>query len=201
MALQFGIVLIPCRLGIVVHARSGQNGLPQRVYRRLLFHIREHLLCPFRTGHAHYAPLVTPLYLLAVGLDKRPLRPLYLCYLFGINPLHSVGILGEDMQTARQLLAQIRKLFLSPLFHGAQALYGLILKGVFFRCLISPFHRYPRGAGAIGLAHAHACKFILLGSDIYLHALTLLHIDALTHRKARIFLHYALFHTVLLPPP
>ena len=193
-AAQVLIVGLPGGHGVVVHPGGGENGLPQLLHGLGGPQLREQLLGPRLAGDGGDAPLVLVLQLVPEGLDDGIPLLLGLGHLLLVDALQAVGIVGDEVDAAGNVVHIVLpagQLIVSDGAQGGEAGVAVVelLEG-----LVVPVHHHLLGLAAVALLHhhGHELRLIQLGDDENL--LARLHVDAAAGDEAGILTQNRLLH-------
>ena len=193
---QKGVVLPPCRGGIGAVGPGGhQDRLPQGLLGLTGALFREQLFRPGPAGDGGDAPLVAVLHGVAVGLDDGDALHLGLGELAMVDAPQAVGVLGEQVDAAGQLVHVVLEPCQLPVRQGAQGGELLVPHMELAQGLVGPVHHDPGGPGPVGLLHhqLHKLRLIQLGVDEDL--LALLDVHAHVDDQCGVISENRLFHS------
>ena len=192
------VMLLPRLHGVVRDAGGGQNGLPQLFDSLPLRQLRKELFRPGRAGHGGDTPLILVFDLVAVGTDDLIFFLLRLGELLLIDALQTVGILGDEVDAAGDLLYIVLPAGFLPAFQRGEVLLAAPADVQLVQRLIIPVHNDALRARAVALLHHHFDKFRLIQLGGNKDLLPLLDVDAGDGDQMGVFPQNRLFHT--MPP-
>ena len=192
--LEVTVVIFPGGDGILVHPGGGENGLPELLHGLMLGEVGEHLLGPGRAGHGGDAPLVLALDLVAVGLDDGILSLASLGHLGEVHALEAVGILGDQVEAAGEVLSHILEPGLLIGIHRGEGLHRAMAHMELGEGLVGEVHDHLPGAGLVELVGDHGHKFGLIQLGLQKYILPLLDIAAHPGDEAGILLESGFLH-------
>ena len=197
-ALYVGIVGFPCGDGIVIHARGGENSLPQLLDGGAGADAGEHLAGPCSARHSNDSPLRLAVHGIAVGLHGRIAALLTLAHLGNVHTLEAVGIGRDDRNAGRQHVGSPLQLSFLIAVEGRKRLEALMTDVQLGQGLIIPLHVHLAGAQAVQLFHHHRYEFRLIKAGINDNVLILLWIAAHLGDELGIFAQSGLLHDKFL---
>ena len=175
---ELPVVLLPGLDGVVVHPGGKQNGLPELFNGSAGSHARKNLFGPGGTGDGGDAPLLLVFPAVHIGLENGISHSVCLGHLLHVDPFHSIGVLGDQMNPGGEGFAVVFLPGLFPLFHGAQVLHAAIAVVELFQRLIVPLDVDLGGLCLVGFLHHHLNEFRLIQVRVNVHNLTFLHVGA-----------------------
>ena len=191
---DFAVMLFPCGDGVVRHAGSIENILPQLFHGLRGAQLGEQLLGPSLTGDGGDTPLILILHGITHGLNDGEALLLRLCHLGLIDAAETVGVFGDDIQAAGQhihIVLPAGQLIVLHLTQGGEAAVTVVelLQG-----LIVPVHHHFLGLAAVALLHHHGDELRLVKVSHNEHFLTRLDIDTHLRQQLGVLTQNGFFH-------
>ena len=191
---DFPVVLVPCGNGVIGDAGSVEDILPQLLHRLRGAEVGEELLGPRLAGDGGDTPLVFVLHGLTEGLGDGIAVLLCLGHLGLVDAPEAVGILGDEIDAAGQLVHIVLPAGDLVILHLAEGLEAAVAVVELLQGLIVPLQHHLLGLAAVTLLHhhGHELRLVQIGGDE--HFLSGLNVDAHLCDELGILAQNGLFH-------
>ena len=187
-------MLSPCLLGILVNTGGLEYRFPKKLDRAGCSLAGEHLLRPLHAGNSRNAPLILVLHLIADRLDHLVARPERLCVLLLIYAAETVGILRNEIYSARQGIGVMLKLCDLPIIESRKSFERTVADMIFLKRLMRPLDGDLAGARLVAFVRQHFNEFRLIKLRLNYNVLPLPDFHADSCNKLRVFSENSLFH-------
>ena len=196
------IVRLPVldRVALFVQVHTLEDQFPQMVHGLRGRLLGKYFLRPFFGRCSGDHPLVFILHRVAERLENLRARGICLHHLLHIHALASVGIVGHDVDLARQIFHLLLHLLALPLMHTRQFAQRHMLVVLAHQLLVLPLHAHCGSAGRVSLGHHHMYEPRLVDCGRDLNFLFGLHIHAHTDNESRILPEQCILHHLTNPP-